>query len=494
MAYVLGVDVGTEGTKVIVIDQKGDIVQKAYRSYAFETPQSGWTEQDPDIWWQAFVACLQELWRQGIQPSEVAGIGVAGQMHSSVLLNRQGQVIRKAILWNDVRTKNICEQTLQSIGASRYQGETCNSLLPGFTLGKLLWIKEQEPEIFQQIDKVLMPKDFINFKLTNLYSADVSDASGTGVFDVRNRTWNKGLIGELDLPMHWFPDVYESGEIAGEVAPEAAEITGLPAGTAVIAGTADNAGAAVGMGIVTKERGLVSIGTSGVVLACLDTPPTYEEAIRQNPTLHVFCHGVPNMWYGMGVTLSAGASLRWFRDSLGHGDSYDALMMQAGTVDAGSNGLLYLPFLNGERTPYNSDKIRAGFLGMNLQHQGAHFARSVIEGVSYSLRDCLELIRLLPNQVQEFVVTGGVAKSELWLQVLCDVLATSLRTVGYAEGAAYGAGILAGVAQGFWGAVGEVFQEDFLKRSFAPSEQSRHYQEGFEQYKRLIQALLHVHD
>jgi xylulokinase len=490
MPYVLGVDIGTEGTKVLVISDTGEIVKKAYASYQFDIPESGWTEQDPEVWWNSFLRCLDDLWNQGASPADIVCIGVAGQMHSSVLLDKNGVNIRKSILWNDTRTKQICDDVLEFIGKTRYQGETCNSLLPGFTLGKLLWVKKNEPQVYSRCDKVLMPKDYINFKLTGSFSADVSDASGTGVFDVRNRIWHEGILHELNLPLSWFPTVSESGSVIGEVTLQAARITGLRMGTPVIAGAADNAAAAVGMGVVTSGRGLVSIGTSGVVLSCLEAAPSYEQAVEQNPTLHVFCHAMPGMWYGMGVTQAAGASLRWFKDSLGQGKTYDELIIEASRVEAGSNGLTYLPFLTGERTPYNSDRIRGGFVGLNLQHGLPHFVRAVIEGVSYSLRDCLELIQHIPVDVDELVVTGGVVNSSLWLQILCDILDTPLVVQGYSEGAAYGVGLLAGISQGFWRNVNEARPKTSGSELLHPSIERKVYENGYQQYKQYAKSFL----
>lgn len=490
MTYALGIDVGTEGTKVLAIDRDGNIAYRAYSSYTFDVPQAGWTEQDPAVWWDALVTCLRDLWLQGLQASDVKGIGIAGQMHSSVLLDADGQVVRKSILWNDTRTKRICDEVLHSIGASTYQSETCNSLLPGFTLGKILWVRENEPETYERIGSVLMPKDYINYRLTGRLSADVSDASGTGVFDVRCRQWHDDLIGRLGLVRSWFPPVHESGDVIGAVSEAVASATGLQSGTPVVAGAADNAAAALGMGIVTTNRGLVSVGTSGVALACFTTPPDEAAAARQNPTLHVFCHAVPNLWYGMGVTLSAGASLRWFRDGLGAGSNYDELMAEAALVEAGSQGMTFFPFLTGERTPYNSDKLRGGFLGLSLQHKRGHFARSVIEGVAYSLRDCVELISGVAPDVKEMLLTGGVTNSPLWSQVLSDVLGTPLVLETYSEGAGYGAGLLAGAASGFWSDVTDVVRQGADRRRYLPSANRDRYNDGYHEYKRQADALL----
>jgi xylulokinase len=490
MAYVLGVDIGTEGTKVVAVDSNGQIVGKAYQSYSFEVPRSGWAEQDPHMWWESFKTCLKELWTAGFRPSDIVAIGVAGQMHSSVLLDEDGSVIMKSILWNDTRTKAICDKALESFGRERYQAETCNSLLPGFTLGKLLWVRKNLPEQYSKIEHVLMPKDYLNFRLTGLYTADVTDASGTGLFDVRERKWNEGLITEFGLPRKWFPEVFESGYTIGSVSQEACRETGLSPNTRVIAGAADNAAAAVGMGVVRQERGLVSVGTSGVVLCCLENPPAAEQAAKQNSTLHVFCHAMPGMWYGMGVTLAAGASLRWFRDSFGDGQTYGKLIEKAAQIECGSSGLFYFPFLAGERTPYNSDRLRAAFMGAHMGHQLSHFVRSVIEGVSYSLRDCLNVVHSVAGNVNDFIITGGVVNSPLWLQVLSDILDAELSVPNYSEGAALGVALLAGLAGGHWSSLEEAFKEGRPMHQVSRSMDRNFYQSQYRYYKVYAESLL----
>jgi xylulokinase len=490
MPYLLGVDIGTEGTKVVVVDEKGHIVTKAYQSYSFDVPQSGWAEQDPIVWWEALKNCLNELWDKGVNSHDIIAMGVAGQMHSSVLLDHQGEVVIKSILWNDGRTKEICDQALLAVGKEKYQAQTCNSLLPGFTLGKLLWIKENLPIAYQRIEHVLMPKDYINYRLTQRYTSDVTDASGTGVFDVRERCWNDEIISKFGLPRTWFPEVFESGSVIGSISMRASEETGLQTTTLVIAGAADNAAAAVGMGIVSTKRGLVSIGTSGVILCCLDQPPSPEQSAAQNPTLHVFCHAISGMWYAMGVTLAAGASLKWFRDSLGDGQSYDSLMAEAAKIECGSDGLFYLPFLMGERTPYNSDRIRAAFLGVHMGHRHGHFVKSVIEGVAYSLKDCFDVVRSVTDCVEEFTVTGGVINSSEWLHVLADVLDASLTVPDYSEGAALGVAMLSGMTMGWQtNPHNEVAGSDAMHK-IGQSDNRVVYEEKYLQYKALAASLL----
>lgn len=491
MNLLIGADIGTEGTKVIAVDETGQIVASAYHTYQFDVPRSGWTEQDPQVWWDAVVKGVATLWDQGIQPQSVRGIGIGGQMHSSVCLDSDGNCVYPSILWNDTRTKSICDQVLQEMGSETYQRETGNSLLPGFTLGKLLWMKKNQPEAFARIHTVLMPKDYVNFHLTGQLSADVTDASGTGVFDIRERKWNSHLIQELGIASSWFPTVYESQDVVGRVTAAAASRTGLLEGTPVVAGAGDNPAAAIGLGVVQDGRGMISVGTSGVVFCPLSQAPTAEVAEQQNPTLHVFCHAQPGLWYGMGVTLAAGASLRWYRDAFGTGErSYDDLMDLAQQVSAGSNGLLYFPYLTGERTPLNSDSVRGAFLGVDMVHKESHFVRSVAEGVSYSLRDCLELIRPLSDGLSDMTVTGGVVHSPVWLQILTDVINETIRVPDNSTGAAYGAALLAGVGAEMWSNPAHIASKATVYPvECKPSQDANVYGERYRVYQTLARKL-----
>lgn len=497
MNLLIGADVGTEGTKVIAVDGSGHIRASAYHTYQFQVPRSGWTEQDPSVWWNAVVKGLQSLWEQGIQAKDIKGVGIGGQMHSSVCLDSKGECVYPSILWNDTRTKSICDEVLRTVGAETYQRETGNSLLPGFTLGKLLWMKENQPVVFSKISSVLMPKDYINFQLTGELSADVTDASGTGVFNVRERTWNTRLMDELGISSSWFPHAYESQDIVGRITPEAASRTGLLEGTPVVAGAGDNPAAAIGLGVVEDGHGMISVGTSGVVFCPLTQAPTADVAAKQNPTLHVFCHAQPGLWYGMGVTLAAGASLRWYRDAFADGNrSYDDLMHLAQQVPAGSDGLLYFPYLTGERTPLNSDVVRGGFLGVDMVHREAHFVRSVAEGVSYSLRDCLELIRPLSDGLADMTVTGGIVHSPIWLQILTDVIHQGIRVPDNATGAAYGAALLAGVGAGMWTNPAQIASNaTAFPVECTPSEDAQTYRRQYGVYetlaKRLVEPIIH---
>ncbi|QQE77905.1 xylulokinase [Alicyclobacillus sp. SO9] len=449
MPIVLGIDVGTEGTKALAINSEGEIIAESYSTYRFDTPRSGWTQQNPDVWWQAVRNVLHDIWNR-INPHQVVGIGVAGQMHSSVCVDGDGIPVHPSILWNDTRTHPICEHILNNVGAEKYQSETGNSLLPGFTAGKLVWMRNNVYDAYCRIKTVMMPKDYVNFRLTGVRSADVSDASGTGFFNIRTRTWNDEMIEQLEFPRDWFPAVRESSDVIGYVTKSAAEVTGLRPGIPVIAGAGDNAAAAVGLNISEPGQGMISVGTSGVVLCPLDEPPTAEQASKQNPTLHVFCHALSGRWYAMAVTLSAGGSLRWFRDVFEQGASYDDMMAVAASAPPGSDGLVYLPYLTGERTPLNSDKIRAAFIGIDVHHHKSHFTRAVVEGVAYSISDGVSLLSQSVGPMNAVTITGGVVRSRLWLNILRNVLGTPLRVPKASGGASYGVALLAGLGVGVW--------------------------------------------
>ncbi|MGG3641094.1 xylulokinase [Bacillus gobiensis] len=483
----LGIDIGSGGTKAILLDKEGKPVQSAEISYSFDVPQEGWTEHDPEKWWEASVSALRELFKTN-DPSKVEAIGVSGQMHSSVLLDSDHNVIRKAILWNDQRTAQECEDVLTRIGEEKFRSLTMNTLFPGFTLPKIMWLKNNEPEHYNRLSTVFMPKDYINFKLTGVIATEVTDASGTGVFDVYHRQWNRTIIDELGLNPEWFPQVFESTDIVGRLKSSVAKATGMKEGIPVVAGAADNAAAAVGNGVYEEGKGLVSVGTSGVVLMPIKNKPEREFLLKTNPSLHIFCHSLPNTWYAMGVTLTAGESLKWFRQAFEIEEDFQHMLNQVKDVEAGSNGLIFTPYLSGERTPHNDSKARGVFYGMNLTHRRKHFMRSVLEGVSYSLKDCHELINHIIES-ESFVVTGGAVKSEAWCQILADVLGVRLKKSGQFEGPAIGAAILAGIGIGHWKTPGEAARED-IENVITPNlERNQIYEEGFEKYRELYVKL-----
>lgn len=444
---LLGIDIGTQGAKVLVMDVNGEIQATGHHSYEFEVRQKGWAEQHPLQWWNGVVSALRKLWEKGIDPKNIRAIGVSGQMHSLVLLDKDKKELGTSILWNDVRTEEECLEIEQLVGKSNFFNITRNSVLPGFTAPKLQWIKKHEPSRYANIHHLMQPKDYIVFKLSEALSSDVSDASGTLWFDTAKRTWSKEIIDALEIPFEWLNEVHESQTVVGSVSGEAANVTGLIPGIPVVAGAGDNAAAALGNGIYEQGKGIVSVGTSGTVFAPLKSVPKLDG--DDLSTLHLFCHCLPNTWHAMGVTLSAGMSLNWYKNTFSN-LSYDELLSNVDNISAGAEGLIYLPYLNGERTPHNDASARGVFFGMNYQHTKDHFTRAVLEGVSFSLKDCLELIKRLNINIETLYVTGGAAKSPVWRTILSEVFNQPLVAFEEREGPAFGAALLAGLGIGVW--------------------------------------------
>ena len=459
MAYLIGIDVGTTGAKTLVIDDQGHVVARAVEEYPMYTPRPQWAEQDPEDWWQATVRSVRRVLKESrIRPAEIAGIGLTGQMHGMVMVDAQGKVLRPCIMWNDQRTAAQCEWIMNVIGPARFLELTLNPALPGVTAPKIIWTRENEPEVYARAAKVLLPKDYVRYRLTGVYATEVSDASGTVLFDVSNRRWSREVLGELVIPPSWMPECVESQEVTGRITAEVAELTGLPSGLPVVGGAGDQAASAVGTGIV--EPGLVSVtlGTSGVVFAYTDEPSRDPEG-----RLHTFCHAVPGKWHVMGVTLSAGGSFRWFRDSLGLSekniarlsgvDPYEILTAEASNAPAGCEGLIFLPYLTGERTPYPDPNARGTFFGLTLRHDKRHMVRSVLEGVAYSLRDSIELFRDLGIPITQVRAVGGGARSLTWRQIMADVFGIELVTINVTDSTAFGTALLAGVGTGIYASV-----------------------------------------
>ncbi len=454
MKYLIGIDIGTTGVKTILINQKGAVVAKSIKEYPLQTPKPGWAEQNPEDWWQATVASLKEILTK-INPADIAGIGLSGQMHGSVFLDKNNRVLRPCILWCDQRTTKQCEDITAKIGAKKLIKLVANPALTGFTAGKVLWVRDNEPALYKKIRRILLPKDYIRFRLTNTFATEVSDASGTLFLDVKNRGWSKELLKKLDIPLEWLPACSESSEITGEITGAVAKLTGLKAGMPVVGGGGDQAAQAVGTGIVKMGIISITIGTSGVVFAFSDKP-LYDPRGR----LHTFCHAVPGKWHVMGVMLAAGGSLQWFRNNLGQEeitlakkravDPYEILINNTKSIPPGSEGLVFLPYLCGERTPHADPDARGVFFGLTLKHTKAHLTRSVLEGVCFGLRDSLEIIKDMGILINEVRVSGGGARSKIWLQILADVINYEIITVEPAEGAAYGVALLAGVGTGVY--------------------------------------------
>lgn len=491
---LLGLDVGTSGAKALLIDEAGNVVAEATNSYPMSTPRPLWAEQDPEDWWRAAVASLRQV-LAGIEPSRVAAVGLTGQMHGLILLDRNGRVLRPCIMWNDQRTGAQCAEIADRLGAERVLDLIGNPVLPGFTAPKLLWIQEHEPEVYRRAAHALLPKDYVRYRLTGAFATEVSDASGTALFDVRQRRWSKDLLDALEIDASWLPEVFESIVPSAAVSPAAVAETGLVAGTPVVGGGGDQAAQAVGTGIVREGLVSATIGTSGVVFAASD-------AYRAEPggLLHAFAHAIPGQWHLMGVMLSAAGSLRWFRDALGQSevaeaqakgvDAYALLDAQAATAPAGCEGLIFLPYLTGERAPHPDPNARGVFFGLTLRHGKPDLIRSVLEGVAYGLRDSLELMRGLGLKVDEVRVSGGGAQSALWRRILADVFDSEIARVNVTQGAAYGAALLAGVGAGVYASVPEASDATIrVIDCLEPGPDAATYADYYPLYRSLYPAL-----
>ena len=447
MAYFLGLDVSTTSSKALLIDRSGKVLGTASSAHSLSSPKPLWSEQDPAQWWQAVVQSIRNVILQtGIAPGEIEAIGLTGQMHGLVLLDEAGEVLRPAILWNDQRCQAQCDEIHQRVGKERFIQISGNVALTGFTAPKILWVAENEPEIYSRVRHVLLPKDYIRYKLTGEFAMDKADGSGTVLFDLKARDWSEELLTTLNIPREWMPPTYEGPAITGHISESAAGLTGLPTGVPVVAGGGDQAAGAVGVGAV--EPGIIglTVGTSGVIFATTPAP-----LVEPEGRLHAFCHAVPGRWHFMGVMLSAAGSLQWYRDTLAPGVSFDDLLHEAESVPAGSEGLLYLPYLSGERTPHPDPLARGAFIGLTLRHTRGHMTRAVLEGVAFGLKDSFNLIRDAGlENVSQVRASGGGTKGALWRQILADVLESELVSVNTAEGGAFGAALLAGVGRGAW--------------------------------------------
>lgn len=455
----LGIDVGTTGCKAILIDPGGRLIASATTEYPMSTPRPLWAEQDPADWWRACVASVRRV-LQTVDPAQVLGVGLTGQMHGLVLLDAKGAVLRPCIMWNDQRTGAQCAEITAKVGPKRVLELIGNPVLPGFTAPKIVWVRQNETDVYRRIAHVLLPKDYLRYCLTGAFATEVSDASGTSLLEVRARRWSNEMLSILEIPAAWLPEVSESAVVTARISDAAAAETGLQAGTPVVGGGGDQAAQAVGSGITLEGLVSVTLGTSGVVFASSDS-----YRVEPHGRLHAFCHAAPDKWHLMGVMLSAAGSFRWFRDALGQlemkeaaakqVDVYDLLTAEAAEAPAGSEGLLFLPYLSGERTPHPDPDARGVYFGLTLRHGRAHMIRAVLEGVAYGLRDSLELMRALGLKIDQVRVSGGGARSPLWRQILADVFGSEIALLNITEGAAYGAALLAGVGAGLYSSVEE---------------------------------------
>lgn len=452
MSHYLGIDVGTSGTKTLLINAAGKVLAEADAEYPLHQPKPGWTEQDPEDWWKATVKTVRAVIKKSkVKPAEIKAIGLSGQMHGSVFLDRNDKVIRKALLWNDQRTEAECDQITSAAGGRKALIKlVANPALTGFQAPKILWLRNREKRNFDRLAKVLLPKDEIRRRLTGEYATEVSDASGTLLLDVVKRKWSNKLLGKLDLDTDLLPRVYESDEVTGTLTAAAAKQLGLTTACKVVGGAGDCAAGAVGNGVVKKGVLSTSIGTSGVMFVHSDEPQ-YDTSGR----LHTFCHAVNGKWHMMGVNLTSGGSLQWWVDSVLQGlagvtakNRYAAATAEAAKIAAGSDGLLFLPYLNGERTPHADPNARGSFVGMNLTHTRGHLTRSVMEGITFALRDSLEIITSLGVPVRQIRASGGGSKNPLWRQMQADVFGKKITTLQVEQGPAYGVALLAAVGDG----------------------------------------------
>ncbi len=483
---LLGIDVSTTGVKALVIDHDGAIVASFTSPLQLSNPRPLWSEQQPHDWWEAAVNSIQHVLRE-TSANDIAAIGLTGQMHGLVLLDDNGDVLRPAILWNDQRCAAECDEIRRRLGKERLIQISGNDALTGFTAPKILWVRDHEPEVYARARHVLLPKDYLRYKLTHEYAMDKADGSGTLLFDLERRDWSNDILDALEIPASWLPPTFEGPAITGRVAREAAEATGLREGTPVVAGGGDQSAQAVGVGAIRPGVLAVTMGTSGVVFAATETP-----LIEAQGRLHAFCHAVPQRWHLMGVMLSAAGSLQWYRDALYPNASFDELVTEAARVPAGSDGLLFLPYLCGERTPHPDPLARGSWVGLTTRHTRAHLTRAVLEGVAFGLKDIFSLIQEVGlKEIDQVRVSGGGAKSNLWRQILADVLESELVTVNTTEGAAYGAALLAGVAAGSWPDVDTACSQTIRvgDRVSPDATNVRRYTELYRHYQSLYPAL-----
>jgi xylulokinase len=488
MRLLLGIDLSTTGAKALLIDTHGHVVSSATTSLNLSTPHPLWSEQDPREWWTATANSIkQALANANASGEDVSAIGLTGQMHGLVLLDAEREVLRPAILWNDQRCGAECDEIRTRINRAELVQITGNDALTGFTAPKILWVETHEPEIYRRTRHVLLPKDYIRYKLTGALAMDKADGSGTMLFDLRKRTWSSQILNTLNISPDWLPQTFEGHEITGEVTREAAAQTGLSQGTPVVAGGGDQSAQAVGTGVVRPGTIAVTLGTSGVVFAATESP-----LIEPAGRLHAFCHAVAGRWHLMGVMLSAAGSLQWYRDKLACDRSFAELVDDAAGVPAGSEGLIFLPYLSGERTPHADPLARGAWIGLTTRHGQSHLTRSILEGVAFGLKDMFCLMRDAGlGGVEEVRVSGGGAKSLLWRQILADTLGADLATVNTTEGAAYGAALLAGVGAGVWSNIDSACAQTISTRDhITPNKEAvAIYASLYEQYRNLYPIL-----
>jgi xylulokinase len=486
--WFLGMDVGTGGTRAVVVDSSGKLISGASSEHApFRAEHPGWAEQDPEDWWRAAQQAIRSALEAAPEPRQpVTALALTGQMHGAVMLDENGAVLRPALIWCDTRTQPECDWLTARIGYERLIELTCNPALPNFTLTKLLWVKTHQPEIFARIRHVMCPKDYVRYRLTGEFAIDVQEASGTLLLDVTHRRWSREMAEAAGISQSWLPRVFESPEICARISENGAATTGLPAGTPVAAGAGDQGAGAVGMGILQPGSVSATIGTSGVVFAAT-AEPTKDPKGR----LHTFCHAVPGLWHVMGVTQSAGLSLRWLRDTFFPTQHYDALSDAAAGVPAGSEGLAWAPYLLGERTPHLDPQVRAAFTGIGIEHTAAHFTRAVLEGVAYSLQDTFTLFAELGIPVSGIRLGGGGARGALWRSIQAGVYGHAVEILAAEEGGAFGCALMAGVGAGHWANLDEACSQaiQVAERVEPDAAQAAAYKSGYGGWRKIYPAL-----
>ncbi len=501
MKYLIGIDIGTSGTKTVLFTEDGNVVSSVTVEYPLYQPKNGWAEQDPLDWWHAVCESVKGvITKSAVDAKEIKGVGFSGQMHGLVMLDKNGNILRKSIIWCDQRTAKECIEITEKVGAKRLIEITANPALPGFTAAKIMWVKNNEPDIYNRCAHILLPKDYIRFMLTGDFATEVSDAGGMQLLDIPGRCWSEEVLSKLDIDKDLLGKVYESPEVTGTITTTAAQLTGLAEGTPVVGGAGDNAAAAVGTGTVEDGKAFTTIGTSGVVFA-----HTSNVSIDPKGRVHTFCCAVPGEWHVMGVTQAAGLSLKWYRDNFcneevqtaeGMGSHpYYLMDKEAARIPIGSDHLLYLPYLMGERTPHLDSDCRGVFFGLSAMHTKYHMLRAVMEGVTFSQRDSFEVLREMGVNINEMLACGGGGSSPLWRQMLADVYNCSVKTVVSKEGPALGAAILAGVGTGVYKTVQEGCHQ--VIKTNPPqdpiTENTAKYEEYYKIYKELYPSLKNVY-
>jgi xylulokinase len=497
LKYLLGIDIGTSGTKSTLVDIQGLEITSSLVEYPLYQPQIGWAEQDPNDWWNATrETCKKILSQSGINPRDIAGIGLTGQMHGLVMLDEKGEVLRRSIIWCDQRTENECKQITSVVGREKLLDITANPSITGFTASKILWVRNHEPDLFSKCKKILLPKDYIRYKLTGEFATDVSDASGMQLLDVKNRRWSQEVLNKLELDIELLAKVYESPEITGRITSPTSFQTGLLEGTPVVAGAGDNEAAAVGVGAVVDNKAFTTIGTSGVVFA-------HTKKMKFDPLgrVHTFCSAVPGEWHVMGVTQAAGLSLQWFKNNFCHEeiwrstkeqlDPYEIMSEEASLIPIGSNKLIYLPYLMGERTPHLDPSCRGVFFGLSAMHTRMDLIRAVMEGVTFSLLDCVNIFREMDISFPEMLICGGGGRSHLWRSMISDNFNCKVKTLGSAEGPAFCCAILASVGVGIYDSVKDACNKMVMEKEIVEPDYSNNqeYMKYYEIYKRLYNSL-----